>query len=86
MASLMAFAVKHTHTDTISGTALCMHNWCPTTATSLDDVRNILAFNVKQLRSTLSYITREVLFVHMSGNISIIAIISVHRWKYYPHT
>ena len=32
MASLMAFAVQHTHTDTISGTALCMHRECPTTA------------------------------------------------------
>ena len=33
--------------------------------TSLDDVRNFLAFNVRQLRSVLSYITREDLFVHM---------------------
>ena len=54
--------------------------------TRLDDVRNFLAFNVRRLRSALSYITREVLFVHMSGNMSLIAIISVYRWKYYQHT
>ena len=47
--------------------------------TSLDDVRNSLAFNVRQLRSALSYTTREILFVHMSGNMSLIAIVSVHR-------
>ena len=34
MASLRAFAVLHTHTDTISGTALCMHSECPTTETA----------------------------------------------------
>ena len=51
--------------------------------TSVDDVRNFLAFNVRQLRSALSYIKREVLFVHMSGNMSLMAIISVYRWKYY---
>ena len=54
--------------------------------TSLDDVRNFLGFNVRQLRSAISYITWEVLLVQMSGNMSLIAIISVYRWQYFQHT